>query len=113
MNLGERAVFYFFFGIILMTSVSILFAWWGDKSDMLLLEHYGYNYYAMNDEERYGNVNAENMEEVKQLETSTMGVGWPIGAFFTIIPALVYLIVIFAARDSITLINIRKKRITE
>ena len=101
MNKADRGVAFFFMGLILMISISILFVWWGNKSDELLLKHYGYNFNYMNNEEKYENVSSENLSNVKKLETGIMGVGWPIGAIFPSILSIIYLILIYAVRDNI------------
>ena len=61
----------------------------------MLLSHYGYDYYGMNDTEKYGNVSPENMESVKKLEISMLGVGWPVKAFMGYVIYSPYLIVVY------------------
>ncbi|MCL2131799.1 MAG: hypothetical protein FWH36_05025, partial [Lentimicrobiaceae bacterium] len=75
LNIRFYAIYYFLIGLLLMGGMAYFFAWWTDKSDNMLLEHYGYNMDAMNDTERYGNVLPENIKRVKEIEFSTMGVG--------------------------------------
>jgi len=50
-----------------------------------MLLNYGYDFYAMNDTERYQNVSSENLDNVKHLEMSMMGIGWPVKALFAYI----------------------------
>jgi hypothetical protein len=53
----------------------MILAWWGDTLNDILLSHYGYDFDAMNDAEKLTEVSNENIERVKQLEISTMGIG--------------------------------------
>ena len=71
------------------------FSWWSNYSDLMLLEHYGYNMDAMNDVERYGNVLPENMNRVKQIEFSQFAFICPSAAFIAIIIFYPYLLVVF------------------
>ena len=66
--------------LIIGGGVIILAAWWSNYSDLLLLEHYGYNIDGMNHEEFYGNVATENLQKVQELERSISGVGWQVKA---------------------------------
>ncbi len=70
-------------------------AWWNHKADLMLLKHYGYNIGGMNETEFYGNVLPENMQKVKNIETSVMGIGWTIKAIFGIIMITPYLGIIY------------------
>ena len=72
--------------IVILTSViiTLTFAWWTDKSNRILLAHYGYNIDGMNETEFYEKVLPENMERVKGLESSINGVGWSLKALMTL-----------------------------
>ncbi|GAB1418445.1 hypothetical protein MASR2M12_12590 [Bacteroidales bacterium] len=83
----------FALGILMM-----IFAWWSYKSDLILLKHYGYNIDGMNDTEFYGNVSPENMEQVRSLETSIMGIGWPLKAIFGYLIFIPYLIFVYSGK---------------
>jgi len=89
------SVYYFFIGILLLGGMAYFSAWWSDKSDHILLEHYGFDFDAMNETERYGKVLPENMERVKRIEISIMGVGYPVKAIFGFIALLPYLLVVY------------------
>ena len=67
-------------GILVTALLTLAFAWWSVTADEMLLAHYGYNIDGMNETEFYGKVAPENMERVKSLETSIMGIGWPLKA---------------------------------
>jgi ABC-type glycerol-3-phosphate transport system permease component len=82
-------------GIFLTAILTFLFAWWNYSSDLILLKHYGYDIEGMNETEFYGKVLPENMEKVKSIETSIMGIGWPLKAIMTFIFYLPYLIIIY------------------
>lgn len=56
---------YMFLGIIITAGITLIFAWWADYSDQLLMSHYGYDFDAMNDTERFGKVQDNNLEKVK------------------------------------------------
>jgi hypothetical protein len=73
----------------------LTFGWWTDYSDNKLLEHYGYNFDAMNDTERFANVSIDNMERVKSLETSIMGIGWPLKVMISYVFYLPYLLIVY------------------
>ena len=83
----------FALGILMM-----IFALWSYKSDLILLKHYGYNIDGMNDTEFYGNVSPENMEQVRSLETSIMGIGWPLKAIFGYLIFIPYLIFVYSGK---------------
>lgn len=57
----------------------------------MLLTKYGYNLNTMS----YENVSAENISKVKALDTSIMGIGWPLRAMFGIVIFLPYHFIIF------------------
>ena len=76
-------------------SITLTFAWWADTSDQMLLEHYGYNFDAMNHTERFGKVSPDNMERVKSLEISIMGIGWPLKAIMTYVFYSPYLLIVY------------------
>ena len=58
----------------------LTFGWWSATSNEILLSHYDYNFNAINETERFANVSGENLERSKLLETSMMGIGWPLKA---------------------------------
>jgi hypothetical protein len=86
---------YIIFGLILTAIIFTLFAWWTHFSDKLLLSNYGYNFDSMNDIERFENVSVENMDEVKRIENSIMGIGWPLKAMMMFPLFSIYLFVIY------------------
>jgi hypothetical protein len=74
-------------------------AWWSDFSKHLLLSHYGYDFDDMNSIERLQNVAPENLEKVKNLRKSTMGIGWPLKAFIIYPFYFVYLVIVYSVLD--------------
>ena len=68
---------------------------------MMLLAHYGYNIGAMNETERYGQVAAENLERVRSLETSVMGIGWTLKAMMGYIVYIPYLLIVYFVSKAI------------
>ena len=109
-NIKYYFIYYFLIGLFLLGVVSYFFAWWADKSDMMLLEYYGFNFDAMNDTERYGNVLPENMERVKSIEISIMGIGWTLKAIFGFVIFLPYLLFVFIGDKLLQLIRYSVKR---
>ncbi|MDT3738834.1 MAG: hypothetical protein RO257_04960 [Candidatus Kapabacteria bacterium] len=89
--------------------LAMIFAWYSYESDLILLKHYGYNMDGMSETEFYRNVSPENMEQVKSLETSIMGIGWPIKAIFGYLIFIPYLIFVYIGK---TLIKKLKKNKT-
>ena len=82
----------------------ILFAWWCDYSNILLLKFYGYNIDGMNETELYGKVSLKNLQKVKDLESSIMGIGWPLKAIMLYPFYVIYILV------SYPLINMSLKK---
>jgi hypothetical protein len=72
-----------------------LFGWWSSQSNELLLAYYGYDFEAMNDHERFANVSAKNIERVKSLEMSMMGIGWPAKVIISYIAYSPYLALLY------------------
>jgi hypothetical protein len=89
------AIFYFLIGLLVLDGIIWGASWWSDKSDHILLEYYGYNIDGMNEREFYQNVLPENLERVKSIEISIMGLGWPVKAIFAIIILSPYLLVVY------------------
>ena len=86
---------YFVSGLILTAGIMLTFAWWADYSDHLLMSHYGYDFDAMNDIERYQNIESENLEKVKQLEIGYFGIGWPLKAIMSFAFYSPYLLIVY------------------
>ena len=82
-------------GILTTATITLTLGWWADTSDQMLLEHYGYNFDAMNDTERFGQVSPDNMERVKSLEMSIMGIGWPLKVIMTYGFYFPYLLIVY------------------
>ena len=72
LKLKNNFLLYLILGIIVTSLLTFLIGWWSDFSNKILLSHYGYDFEAMNDVERYKNVTKENLEKVKGLEISMM-----------------------------------------
>lgn len=86
---------YFLISVLSLAALSFVLAWHSDYSNELQLSNYGYDFDAMNDTERFQNVTQKNIEKVKQLKISRMGISWPLKAilgFFTLLP---FVIVVF------------------
>ncbi len=72
-----------------------LFSYWSYASHQLLLTHYGYVTDGASETERYGNVAPENLEQVKRLQLSVTGIGWPLKALMMFELYWPYLLVVY------------------
>jgi amino acid transporter len=86
---------YLTIGLFLNAVIVFVFAWWSYTSDLMLLEHYGYDIDGMNETEFYGNVIPENMDKVKSIQNSIMGIGWPLKAIFAFVFCSPWIIVVY------------------
>jgi len=94
-NVKYKLIAYLSFGILTTAVIALTIAWWTDTSNQILLSHYGYDFEAMNETERFSKVTAENIERVKSLEISKMGIGWPIKALITYVFYAPYLLLVY------------------
>src|SRR5574344_820547 len=85
-------ILYSVIGLFLLAIFVMIFTWWNYESDLILLKHYGYNIDGINHTEFYSRVSVENLDKVKNLETSIMGIGWPLKAIFGYVAFIPYLI---------------------
>jgi hypothetical protein len=86
---------YLTLGIIITSIITLTFGWWSDTSNELLLSYYGYDFDAMNENERFANVSTDNLERVKSLEISMMGIGWPLKTIITFAAYSPYLLIVY------------------
>ncbi len=103
-NTRKVAVKYYLIGLFLMAFLISIFAVWGDFSNLILLNHYGYSVDGMN----YENLLPENRERVDTLVTSLMGIGWPLKAMFGFIMTIPYLIFVYFGKMVTDRIMIKK-----
>lgn len=82
-------------GIIITAIILLIMGWWSSKSTEILLFQNGYNFDAMNEQERYANVASENLEHVKNLEISRNGIGWPAKIILIYPFCLVYVLLVY------------------
>jgi len=93
---NDTLSFYFLLiGVLLTFFLTLLFAWWSDYSNQLILTSNGYNFEAIDESNAYKNVAPENLESSKQMIISMMGIGWPVKAVLTYIFYLPYLLLVF------------------
>lgn len=97
LNLKNKFIIYLISGIIITAFLTLTIGWWSSFSNKMLLSHYGYNFNAMNDVERFKNVAFKNLDEVKQLEINMLGIGWPLKVFMFYTIYLPYLIIVYLA----------------
>lgn len=96
----HRFLLYLPIGLLTAAILTFTFAWWLNTSNEMLLAHYGYNIDVMNETEFYGKVAPENMARVKTLETSIMGIGWPLKALIIYIVYIPYLLLVYFAGNA-------------
>ena len=96
-------------GLILSGGIIWTLAWWTDYSDELLMSHYGYDLDAMNDTERFQNVESVNLERVKQLETGYYGIGWPLKATMSFIFYSPYLLFVYLIGQILITMKMKNK----
>lgn len=112
-NIRFKFIIYLIIGLITSALIMFAFAWWTSKSDFILLKYYGYNIDGMNEAEYYGKVLPENMDKVKNIETSIMGIGWPLKAIMGFPFYIPYLFVVFIVYSFVNKLKIRKLTETE
>jgi hypothetical protein len=95
LNVRYKFIIYLTICVLTTATIALTFGWWTDYSDNKLLEHYGYNFDAMNETERFANVPIDNMERVKSLETSIMGIGWQLKVMISYVFYLPYLLIVY------------------
>ena len=103
---------YLTIGLFLNAIIVFVFAWWSYTSDIILLEHYGYDIDGMNETEFYGNVIPENMDKVKSIQNSIMGIGWPLKAIFAFVfcsPWIIVVYFVFYLTDKIKLNKLKNQ----
>ena len=101
-------IIYSLIGLSVLGVLMLIFAWWRHESDLILLKHFGYNIDGMSETEFFGNVLPENMDKVKRLETSVMGIGWPVKAIFGYVMTIPYLIFVYIGKVLVDRIMIKK-----
>ncbi len=94
----RTVIIYSLIGLSVLGILMLIFAWWSHESDLILLKHYGYNIDGMNEAEFFGNVLPKNLDTVKRLETSIMGIGWPVKAIFGFVMTIPYSIFVYVGK---------------
>ena len=85
-------------GLSVLGVLMLIFAWWSHESNLILLKHFGYNMDGMSETEFFGNVLPENLDKVKRLETSVLGIGWPVKAILGFVMTIPYLIIVYLGK---------------
>ena len=111
LNTKRTFLIYLLIGVIVLGILIFTFSWWCDKSNMMLLRNYGYNIDGMNDIEIYGNVSPNNLEQIKRLETSIMGIDWQLKALFGYVFVIPYLLFIYLGKMLITRLENKRMKI--
>ena len=105
-----KFISYLTIGLIAIAIIALIFDWWNDTSTIILLKHY--NGYDINPDSEssqvyYDNVLPENIDRVKSLEISLMGIGWPLKSIFLFVYFSPYLLIVYFLSNLIG--KIRKK----
>jgi hypothetical protein len=98
LKIKQTLILYSLIGLFTLGVLILISAWWSYESNLILLKHYGYNIDGMNYNEFYGNVSHENIEKVRSLETSIMGIGWQVKAFFGYVTLIPYLVFVYIGK---------------
>lgn len=94
-NRKYKFLSYLVLNVLIAASILFVFAWWGHTSNTLLLTHYGYNVEGSSDTKYDEHVAPENLERVKELATSRMGIGWPLKAMMMFTFYSPYLLIVY------------------
>ena len=86
---------YLFVGVLIVSVVLLIGSWWGHYSTKLLMNHYGYDFEAMNRIDSFKNVSLKNLERVENLKKDYLGVGWPFKAIGGLIMYSPYLLLVY------------------
>jgi general stress protein CsbA len=86
---------YILFSLTITFLLILIIGWWSNFSTHFLLSHYRYNFEALNETERFQNVAIKNLEKVKTLRTSILGIGWPIKACMSYSFYFPYLLIVY------------------
>ena len=104
-----------FYVLLICFVLSILTAFWKDYSSEILLRSYNayeYNPDLGNEQVEYKNVEPENLQRVKRLEQTIMGIGWPLRAIFlfvfSLLPVFLFTIIANEITEKIVLRNRNK-----
>lgn len=88
-------VYYLISAALITFFLILILAWWSHFSTELLLSHYEYSSGDLNETDRMKNVAIENLDTVKKLRISKMGIGWPLKAFMFYPFYFPYLILVY------------------
>jgi hypothetical protein len=110
LNLKNNFIIYTISGILITSILTFTLAWWSHLSNEILLSHYGYDFEAMNDIDRFRNITKENFDRVKELRINIVGIGWPLKAFMVYIVYSPYLLIVYLVTYFYKKIKIKKNR---
>jgi len=94
----RTVIIYSLIGLSVLGVLMLIFDWWSHESNLILLKHFGYNMDGMSETEFFGNVLPENLDKVKRLETSVLGIGWPVKAILGFVMTIPYLIIVYLGK---------------
>jgi len=97
-NTKFKLIKYLLKGIFISFFLSLVFSWWNDKTNEILLHYYDAFVYDPDVNEykiSYDKVLSDNLDKVKILEVSYMGIGWTLKSIFVFIIYFPYLLIIY------------------
>ena len=107
-ELRFKFIWYLLVTIFITSGFTIVFAWWADYSNNLLLSYYGYDSVTMGNTNRFADVLPKDKERVQQLLISVRGIGWPLKAMM-LYPMIVSYLAIIYGIDLVRIKFLRKK----
>jgi len=111
LEIFRKNIFIPYLVINLLTSALLIFLSVGifSVSDEYIMEYYGYNFDGMSIEENYENVSFENIERVKQLEMSMMGIGRTFKAIFAYIFFIPYILLVYILKFILPVLKLQRE----
>ena len=97
-NTKFKFIKYLLKGIFISFFLCLVFSWWNDKTNEILLHYYDAFVYDPDVNEykiSYDKVLSDNLDKVKILEVSYMGIGWTLKSIFVFIIYFPYLLIIY------------------
>jgi len=86
---------YLILATVITAGILLTFYFWDDTSGQILLRHYGYNFDAWNETERFANVADNNMQRVRAIEQRSFGIAWGLKAVMVFVFYSPYLLIVY------------------
>lgn len=93
---------YMLAGSLIMVGLITITSWWTDFSVQGQLAELGFNADELHPKLKYSRVKAEDLEKVKSLEKSSLGIGWPVKAIIGFVAlGIPYLFTVYVMRFAV------------